>query len=54
MGLANTAEVMEDDAPRSWHITIPTGDNNIFEEVVLHLQGMIWGKDLPPISQIPV
>jgi len=49
VGLAEKAEVMEYDAPRSWRITIPTQDNDIFEEVVLHLQGIVCGKDLPPI-----
>ena len=52
-GLADKAEVTEYDAPRSWRITIPTQDNNTFEEVVLRLQGIVCGKDLPPISRIP-
>lgn len=36
-GLADKAEVTEYDTPRSWRITIPTQDNDIFEEVVLRI-----------------
>lgn len=52
-GLAEKAEVTEYDTPRSWRIIIPTQDKDISEEVVLRLQGIVCGKDLPPVSRIP-
>jgi hypothetical protein len=52
-GLGEKAEVTEYNTPRSWRITLATQDNEVLEEVVLRVQGIVCGKVLPPVTRIP-
>ena len=40
---------MLNEKPNCWRLTIPTSDMTQSEELVMSMQGVIVGKDLPPL-----
>jgi hypothetical protein len=52
-GLADKVTIAEYNKPRSWRITLPTQENEIFEEVIVRIQGIVCNKHLPPVLTIP-
>ena len=52
-GLRNKVSVTQYDKPLDWRITLPTKEDDVLEEVVLRLQGIVCAKMLPPVLLIP-